>query len=107
MKIDYSALVALALLLCCAACGSDDDSDNTATNQDTQTSDGASQFTSGGQEAHSGHGAAMGTPGPPGCYDISVHMCDCALSESACAEASRMWTELCNCRVTSRPIRKY
>ncbi|MEE2787688.1 MAG: hypothetical protein VX589_10145, partial [Myxococcota bacterium] len=33
----------------------------------------------------------------PGCYDLSVHQCDCSVSESECAGGMKIWTPNCNC----------
>ena len=76
-------------LLCALGCSSDDDTSTDSAGIDSAND--AESTDSGGAET------SMGTPGIPGCYDLSVHMCDCALSEAECADAGRIWTDRCNC----------
>ena len=86
----------IALAFFCVACGSDEDSGDVSASGTTEIS-GASDINAAEQEGGDAEGASMGTPGPPGCYDLAVHMCDCSLTEMACAEMGRIWTERCNC----------
>ena len=42
-------------------------------------------------------GGSMFTAEDAGCYDPTIHNCDCELTEDACAEAEKVWTPGCGC----------
>ena len=70
--------------------------DNPQSQESDEAIDGGDGANMGGESSMT-VGGSMFTAEDAGCYDPTIHMCDCELTETACAEAENVWTPGCGC----------